>query len=228
MDIEGTYTLQATPEDVWKCLMDQQVLRRALPGVEQLEALGENRYAISLAVKQAPLKGSYQGTVTISEQEYPHRYHISVEGEGRHGPVRGEGEVALQRQENNTVIHYRGVLNAARAGTLLPPPLLKGTAKMLIQQFFLSLADQLRVLRPVEVESVLLVEEPEQPGLAAGEAPPGLPLRSTSLLHLVVRSLGLGGGDSLSEERWVRTLRRVAALGVLLLLVWVGTKLPRR
>ena len=37
MEIEGTYTLQASPEEVWQCLMDTQVLRSAIPGVEQLE-----------------------------------------------------------------------------------------------------------------------------------------------------------------------------------------------
>ncbi len=45
MDIEGTYTLQAPPEEVWGCLKDQQVLQRTIPGVERIEALSEEKYA---------------------------------------------------------------------------------------------------------------------------------------------------------------------------------------
>ncbi|MBX5450071.1 CoxG family protein [Thermogemmatispora sp.] len=238
MDVEGAYTLQATPEEVWKCLMDQQVLRQALPGVEHLEALGENRYAIRLVVRQAPLRGSYEGTVTISDQEYPHCYRITVEGESRHGPVRGEGWVRLLRREHNTVVSYQGVLNVGRAG-LLPAPVLRGTTKMLMQQFFLGLADQLRVMRPPELEeSAELAAQPSrvgtqcqtparQPGSAAASGP-GASIGQATPLHSLVRRLHLGGGDPRAEERWVQMIRRTAMLAALLLLVWVGTKLPRR
>nr|BBH94498.1 hypothetical protein KTA_26970 [Thermogemmatispora argillosa] len=238
MDVEGAYTLQATPEEVWKCLMDQQILRQALPGVEHLEALGENRYAIRLVVRQAPLRGSYEGIVTISDQEYPHCYRITVEGESRHGPVRGEGWVRLLRREHNTVVSYQGVLNVGRAG-LLPTPVLRGTTKMLIQQFFLGLADQLRVMRPPEIEeSAELAAQANRTGAqcqtpawqpraaAAGES--GLQRGPATPLHTLVRRLHLGGGDPQAEERWVQAIRRTAMLAALLLLVWVGTKLPRR
>jgi carbon monoxide dehydrogenase subunit G len=238
MDVEGAYTLQATPEEVWKCLMDQQILRQALPGVEHLEALGENRYAIRLAVRHAPLRGSYEGMVTISDQDYPHCYRIAVEGESRHGPVRGEGWVRLLRREHNTVVSYQGVLQVGRAG-LLPTPVLRGTTKMLIQQFFLGLADQLRAMRPSEIEEATeLAIQPDRlspqqqerawPPEAVSAAGSGLQARERTPLHSLVRRLHLGGGDPRAEERWVQTIRRTAMLAVLLLLVWVGTRLPRR
>ncbi|WP_151727452.1 CoxG family protein [Thermogemmatispora aurantia] len=238
MDVEGAYTLQATPEEVWKCLMDQQILRQALPGVEHLEALGENRYAIRLAVRHAPLRGSYEGMVTISDQDYPHCYRIAVEGESRHGPVRGEGWVRLLRREHNTVVSYQGVLQVGRAG-LLPAPVLRGTTKMLIQQFFLGLADQLRAMRPPEIEEATkLAVQPDRlspqhqerawPPEAVSAAGSGLQARERTPLHSLVRRLHLGGGDPRAEERWVQAIRRTAMLAVLLLLVWVGTRLPRR
>ncbi|MBX5455570.1 MAG: carbon monoxide dehydrogenase subunit G [Thermogemmatispora sp.] len=238
MDVEGAYTLQATPEEVWKCLMDQQILRQALPGVEHLEALDENRYAIRLAVRHAPLRGSYEGMVTISDQDYPHCYRIAVEGESRHGPVRGEGWVRLLRREHNTVVSYQGVLQVGRTG-LLPAPVLRGTTKMLIQQFFLGLADQLRAMRPPEIEEA--AESAAQPDQVSAQhqerawspeivnaAGSGLQARGRTPLHSLVRRLHLGGGDPRAEERWVQTIRRTAMLAVLLLLVWVGTRLPRR
>src|SRR5205085_7811181 len=76
MDIEGTYTLQASAEEVWQCLMDTQVLRHAIPGVEQVERLDDYKHTITLHVKQTPLMGSYHGQVTIAEQHYPYYYTL--------------------------------------------------------------------------------------------------------------------------------------------------------
>ncbi len=46
--------------------------------------------------------------------------------------------------------------------------------------------------------------------------------------HRIVRQLRLGSNDPLLEEQWVRRLRRIGIVSVLLLLVWIGTRLPRK
>jgi carbon monoxide dehydrogenase subunit G len=237
MDIEGTYTLQASPEDVWKCLMDQQVLRRAIPGVEQLELIGENKYDITLHIKQTPLIGTYHGQATVTEQHYPYYYNIAIEGEGGPGTISGEGVVHLNCRDENTVVAYKGTLNIGKLGTLLPPPLVKGTAKLLLQQFFTALAEHLRTLpRPVSTievpehnqesqesqERATLRQLEEQIAILAANAEP------TKLLHTLVHELKLGGGDPILEEQWVNRIRRIGFVFGLLLLVWIGTRLPRR
>ena len=230
MDIEGTYTLQASPEEVWQCLMDEQVLRRAIPGVEKLEPLGEHRYSVTLYIKQAPLIGAYHGQVTISEQHYPYYYHIAIEGEGRQSRISGGGVVHLNERDENTVVAYKGTLNIGKLGTLLPPPLVKGTAKLLLQQFFTALSEYLRTLIPSFLapemtengQDAAMVEQfDEQVTIVPAFASP-------TLLHALVHGLKLGGGDPALEDLWVSRIRRVGVLCGLLLLVWVGTKLPRR
>ena len=47
-------------------------------------------------------------------------------------------------------------------------------------------------------------------------------------LHTLVHQLGLGDDDPLLEEQWVARLKRIGAFSALLLLVWIGTRLPRR
>src|SRR3989442_10392534 len=83
MDIEGTYTLHASPEDVWQSLMDRQVLLRTVPGIEQLEQLDKDTYAIAMHMKQASLIGTYHGHVTVTEQHYPYHYRLIIDVEGR-------------------------------------------------------------------------------------------------------------------------------------------------
>src|SRR6266581_2225736 len=111
MNIEGTYTLQASPADVWSCLMDQQKLRKAIPGLEQLEVLGENTYVVTTHISLTPLMGSYHGQITVTEQQFPYQYQIAITGEGRQSTISGTGHIQLSELGENTVIAYKGTLN---------------------------------------------------------------------------------------------------------------------
>src|SRR5581483_3851699 len=147
MDIEGTYTLQAEVEEVWQCLMDTQALRRAIPGLERLESSRSRTYAFTLRVKQAPLRGVYAGQALIDTICYPGppaSYHLSIEGDGQHNPFQGIWDIRLIQQQDNTVVTYTGTLNPGKIGALLPPTLIKGAIKILVQQFFANLAERLR------------------------------------------------------------------------------------
>ena len=238
MDIEGTYTLQAPQEDVWHCLMDAQALRRAIPGVERLEVLGEYKHGITLDIRQSPLMGAYRGQVTVKERHYPSDYSIVFEGEGRQSTISGHGVVQLHTLGENTIVSYKGTINLGKLATLLPPPVVKGAAKLLIQQFFLALADQLRVMHPVSVveagsgrsnedDNRLLAqvgrsnEDGSHAEAETLQAPP-------TFVHRIVRLLGIGEGDSEQELLWVQRVRRYGIIAGLLFLVWVGTRLPRR
>ncbi len=44
MKIEGSYTINASRELVWRALLDPGVLAKTIPGCEKLTATGENRY----------------------------------------------------------------------------------------------------------------------------------------------------------------------------------------
>jgi carbon monoxide dehydrogenase subunit G len=253
MDIEGTYTLQAPVEEVWQYLVDLQALQHAMPGLERLESTGQLAYAFTLRIKQAPLRGVYQGKVMVDSAPYPDpltSYRFSIEGDGQHTPFQGIWDIRLSQQHDNTVVAYSGALNPGKMSALLPPSLVKGAVKILIQQFFANLAEQLRTttdalyLVPGFDESEAQEEygddldgqtgaygkENGRHALASFNEPidgePSLPARS--LMHRLVRLVGLGNHDTALEEQWVTRLQRFGAFSVLLLLVWIGTRLPRR
>jgi len=249
MDIEGTYTLQAEVEEVWQCLMDTQALRRAIPGLERLESSRSRTYAFTLRVKQAPLRGVYAGQALIDTICYPGppaSYHLSIEGDGQHNPFQGIWDIRLIQQQDNTVVTYTGTLNPGKIGALLPPTLIKGAIKILVQQFFANLAERLRTTTGA-LYAVPAFDVPEAragyfDGLngqdeegeinaparhdRSGDIEAPLPARTT--LHTLVRLAGLGNHDPVREDRWVIRLKRFGAFSVLLLLVWIGTRLPRR
>ncbi len=237
MDIEGTYTLQAPQEDVWYCLMDAQALRRAIPGVERLEVLDEYKHGITLDIQQSPLMGAYRGQVTVLERHYPSDYRIAFEGEGRQSTISGQGVVQLNTHGENTIVSYKGTINLGKLATLLPAPVVKGATKLLIQQFFLALADQLRVIHPVSVLEVGSGDSrigksssdlEVQANRSDGEGYRAEAVASTTFIHWAVRRLGIGEGDLEQELVWVQRVRRYGVIAGLLFLIWVGTRLPRR
>ena len=248
MDIEGTYTLQAPVAEVWQCLKDTETLQRALSGLERLEFTGQHTYAFSLRIKQAPLRGVYAGRATMGTDFSgpPLSRRLVLEGDGQHNPFSGLWNIRLSQQQDNTVVAYSGTLNPGRINALLPPTLVKGAIKILIQQFFMNLAEQLRTTTGAtyetaafdgaEAQTEIFYERDGQddegsinaldPYNEGIDAEASLPARTT--LHTLVRRVGLGNHDPILEDMWVTRFKRFGAFSVLLLLVWIGTRLPRR
>jgi uncharacterized protein len=223
MDIEGTYTLQASPQDVWSCLMDQQTLQHVIPGAERLEALGEDTYAIAMHIGSSPLAGFYHGHVTVTERQYPSSYHLTIECEGGQRTINGEGSVHLNERGENTIIAYKGPLHLSKLAAPLPIPVIKGTAKMLIQQFFTSLADRLSASARTSAVTARgkIVLLPALPKPTLRHLPP-------RQMATIVRWLGLGTDDPAARAQWVSLLRLAAIALGLLLLVWIASKISRR
>jgi carbon monoxide dehydrogenase subunit G len=229
MDIEGNYTLQASPEEVWSSLMDQQVLLRTVPGIEHIERLADDTYAVVLHILHAPFKGTYHGHVATSKQDYPHLYHLAIDSEGSQNNFSGDVVIRLNRHKDTTVISYKGALEVGPQDTRSPQSVVKGAAKLLIQQFFIALANQLHdsvhPRRDVAEEEIIIVQE--QPATSDAEPLVGQ-TPFTKVILTIMRAFKVGAGDKVQEALWLSRMRLLGLLAGLLFLVWVGTRLPRR
>ena len=230
MEIEGTYTLQALPEEVWRCLMDRQLLLRTIPGIEQLERIDTHTHALAVCIKLAPLIGTYRGRVIITDRKYPSYYRVVIEGEeGQQNSMSGEGVVHLNRHDGTTIITYKGTLKLGKIGTLVPSSVARGAAKLLIQQFFTSLEEQLRLISTSANDVYVAEETVHVSTVKRTSSPHAVRSKATpTMLQRVVHLLRLGSGNPMQEEQWTNRIRRVSTISALLFLVWVGTRLPRK
>lgn len=232
MEIEGTYTLQAPAEDVWRCLMDQQTIQHTIPGLERLTQTDEQNYTFALHIRYAPLRGNYTGRACILEQRYPVAYRLQIEGEGPTSRFHSTCDIQLLLHNANTVLSYHATLELGRNSKLLSTALVKGALKVLLHQFFTVLADQLRSAReePIyvttleEIYDIPFMEEQLSENLLTARQPQ----TPATALHRLVRRLGLSQHNPQKEEQWVSRLRQFGMVAALLLLVWIGTRLPRR
>jgi carbon monoxide dehydrogenase subunit G len=108
VEISGSYTFNAPPERIWALLMDPAVIASCIPGCEQLEPDGPDRYRARLTVGLAAITGTYDGTVVISDKVEPTSYTLTVEGQGKPGFVKGQANITMRPDAATTVVDVAG------------------------------------------------------------------------------------------------------------------------
>lgn len=95
MKITGTATLTAPVERVWSAVTDPAVLARTLPGCESLTETGPDAYAVRVTAGVAAVKGTYDGTVSLSDKASPTSFTMRAEGAGAPGTIAADVRVRL-------------------------------------------------------------------------------------------------------------------------------------
>jgi uncharacterized protein len=144
MRVEGTYRFPASRERVYALLLDPAMLKSCIPGCEQLDPIGEDRYEAMMKVGVGAVRGSYKGEVQIQDKTAPERYTMLVQGRGGPGFVKGTATIriaAVSENESEVTVVGDGQIGGMIAG--VAQRLLGGVANMMMNQFFECLRKQL-------------------------------------------------------------------------------------
>jgi len=143
MKVEGEYTVAAPRERVWTLLNDPGVLQRATPGVKELQPIGEDTYRAVIELAVGPVRGTFEGKITITEKVPPERVTMIVEGSGRPGTLKARGDLQLVAQNGSTLVRYTG--DAQVTGVLMSVGhrLFGGVAKEMAGKFFSAMAREI-------------------------------------------------------------------------------------
>lgn len=137
MELEGTETLKASPEQVWDALFDRAVLARAIPGCETLEQTTDTTFSAVVKLKVGPVSARFKGEVELSDIEPLVACTLSGKGSGgMAGFAKGSARVTLVPDGETTILFYRA--EAAVGGKLaaLGSRLVQSTAQKLAGEFF--------------------------------------------------------------------------------------------
>ncbi len=143
MKIEGAYKITAPLEAVWRRLMDPAVLRRAMPGCEKLEEIGQHRYRAVLKAGVGPIKGTFNGDVTLSDIVPEKSYTLTSRATSNVGFVEGVGRVQLESFGGETIVRFSG---EAKVGGMLASVggrLIEAAAQKSMRETFDNLAHEL-------------------------------------------------------------------------------------
>jgi carbon monoxide dehydrogenase subunit G len=139
--ISGVYHLKMPPERAYTTLQDPEVLARCMPGCEGLEKIGEGVYAMKMKMALAAVSGSFEGKVTITDPDPPHKFRLVVEGSGKIGFMKGAGLLTLEPGGTGTAVLYDGDVQVGGTIAAVGQRLIDTTARMLIKRFFDKVAE---------------------------------------------------------------------------------------
>src|SRR3546814_1666542 len=82
MKIEGHNTIAAPKQVVWESLNNPEILRKAIPGCEELQQIASDAFEATVKIKVGPVSARFTGSVQLREINPPHSYVIVGEGKG--------------------------------------------------------------------------------------------------------------------------------------------------
>ena len=144
MKIEGSYKIPASPEVVYKRLLDPEALASALPGCEKLTPNADGSYQAAMKVGVAGVKGTYQGRVEILDQKPPERFRMRVNAQGKGGFLKGEGEMLLSAAGDETTVSYSGETQVGGMIAAVGQRMIQAASRQIVNQFFQAFAKQIQ------------------------------------------------------------------------------------
>ena len=95
MKISGSNVIDQPVDKVWDALLDPRVLVATIPGCERLETTGDNQYAMTVTAGVAAIKGTYNGSCSLSDLEQHRSLVMRLSGAGAPGTVDATVNVAF-------------------------------------------------------------------------------------------------------------------------------------
>jgi 2-furoyl-CoA dehydrogenase large subunit len=138
----GATEIAATPEAVFKVLLDPQALTRVIPGCHSLQKIGENRYRADVTVGIGLVKARYEAEIALSELDPPRSLRLAGSGLSSLGAARGSGRVTLEPIATGTRLSYDYRAEVSGKVAAVGSRMLEGAAKIVLGQLFEQLGRQ--------------------------------------------------------------------------------------
>jgi len=145
MQVTGEYLFHGPRPAVWALLNDEEVLRRCTPGCERLEQTGDDQYRAHLKIGLAAVKGTYEGSLHITDKQAPETMTLKIEAAGSTGFVNVGGRMDLHDLGDRTRVAYDWNVAVGGPVAMVGQRILGGVAKWIIGDFFNTAHKELTV-----------------------------------------------------------------------------------
>jgi carbon monoxide dehydrogenase subunit G len=138
MHFEGTVTIRAPREQVWRFLIDPQAVSRCAPGLESMEILVPDRkFRAVTSVGFGAIKARFESEAEWVELDPPNRAKMKVHGTAPGSAVDATSEMALSDEaEGTTEMRWSAEVTIVGAIASLAARLMGGVTQRLTAAFF--------------------------------------------------------------------------------------------
>lgn len=171
MEFSGEFTVDGTPEELWKYFTDPDILADCAPGCESMTLDGPSRLTANLAVGVGSVKPAFDVEAIVTECDRPNRLEIQGQGEASRNSFE---VVAWQELADNgdgtTTVTWGADAEVSGIIASMGERALGSVADTLVEEFFQSLEDHVNDGTPAE--SKLEAASAEDVEAAAERSPP--------------------------------------------------------
>jgi 2-furoyl-CoA dehydrogenase large subunit len=137
----GEARVQASPEAVWKMLLDADLLASIIPGAHGVQKLSDTHFKATVTLGVGPVKGRYAADIELSDLDEPRAATLTGSVNGALGSGGGTGRITLTPDDKGgTIVSYTYEANVGGKVAAVGGRLLDGAARVIIGQFFKALA----------------------------------------------------------------------------------------
>lgn len=137
MELKDEVRINAPKDVVYAALNDPDVLKKCIPGCEELIQHSPTDLEAKVTLKIGPVKARFGGTVTLDTANAPDAFSLTGEGKGgAAGFAKGGADVTLTEDGADTILRYDAKAEVGGKIAQLGSRLIQGTAKKLAGSFF--------------------------------------------------------------------------------------------
>ena len=137
MDLADEIVIPARRNAVYASLNDIEILKKCIPGCQELVAKSETELAATVVLKIGPIKATFTGAVMLDHTRAPQFFSLSGQGDGGvAGFAKGEADGELAEDGATTILKYTAKAETGGKIAQLGNRLIYSTAKKLSKQFF--------------------------------------------------------------------------------------------
>lgn len=144
MELQGSVTIPAAPQQVWQALNDPETLRRCIPGCEEVRQISPQEMHARVMLKLGPVRANFVGKVLLTDVRPLLGCTLNFEGSGGSaGFARGSSVIALTPIDEGTRLDYTALASVAGKLGQIGGRLMDASARQLADRFFTAFKAQL-------------------------------------------------------------------------------------
>lgn len=144
MEMTGEQLIPLPQAEVWRGLIDPEVLKASIPGCEAIEKIADNEYKVELTAAIGPVKAKFKGKLVLSDIRAPNSYSLAFEGSGgAAGFAKGGAQVSLSPEGRGTRLSYSAKANIGGKLAQVGSRLIDGVAAKTADDFFANFKETL-------------------------------------------------------------------------------------
>lgn len=151
MEFDGEFTVDGTPDELWRYVTDPDILKDCAPGCNKMELESPSHIVAGLTVGVGSVKPSFDVTGIVTECDRPNRIAIQATGEASRNSFTVDAWQELQDNgDGTTTVTWEAEAEISGIIASMGERAIGSVTDKLVNQFFRSLEEHVEAGTPAE------------------------------------------------------------------------------